>query len=83
MAFDEQRLRTAVVQTLRIPEQRYRPNLQLGDLDEWDSVAQLELIAAIEDKYDVELSEEELEKMKVIGDLWKFLEQKTAERLEA
>ena len=26
---------------------------------------------------------EELEKMKVIGDLWKFLEQKTAERLEA
>jgi acyl carrier protein len=37
----------------------------------------------VEDKYDVELPEEELEKMKIIGDLWKFLEQKTAERLEA
>ena len=48
-----------------------------------DSLDLVELIAAIEDKYDVELSEEELEKMKVIGDLWKFLEQKTAERLEA
>jgi acyl carrier protein len=48
-----------------------------------DSLDLVELIAAIEDKYDVELSEEELEKMKVISDLWKFLEQKTAERLEA
>jgi acyl carrier protein len=48
-----------------------------------DSLDLVELIASIEDKYDVELTEEELEKMKLIGDLWKFLEQKTAERLEA
>jgi acyl carrier protein len=48
-----------------------------------DSLDLVELIAAIEDKYDVELPEEELEKMKVIGDLWSYLEQKTAERLEA
>ena len=48
-----------------------------------DSLDLVELIAAIEDKYDVELPDEELENMKVIGDLWKFLEQKTAERLEA
>ena len=48
-----------------------------------DSLDLVELVAAIEDKYDVELPEETLEKMKVIGDLWVFLEQKTAERLEA
>jgi acyl carrier protein len=48
-----------------------------------DSLDLVELIAAVEDKYDVELPEDELEKMKLIGDLWKFLEQKTAERLEA
>ena len=48
-----------------------------------DSLDLVELIAAIEDKYDVELPDEELEKMKVISDLWRFLEQKTAERLEA
>ena len=41
-----------------------------------DSLDLVELIAAVEDKYDVELPEEELEKMKVIGDLWKFLEAK-------
>lgn len=48
-----------------------------------DSLDLVELIAAIEDKYDVELPDEELEKMKTIADLWKYLEQKTAERLEA
>jgi acyl carrier protein len=48
-----------------------------------DSLDLVELIAAIEDKYDIELPEEELEKMKVINDLWVYLEQKTAERLEA
>jgi acyl carrier protein len=48
-----------------------------------DSLDLVELIAAIEDKYDVELPDEELEKMKLISDLWQYLEQRTAERLEA
>jgi acyl carrier protein len=39
-----------------------------------DSLDLVELIAAVEDKYDVELPEEELERMKNIGDLWTFLE---------
>ena len=60
MAFDEQRLRSVVVETLRIPEARYRPNLQLGDLDEWDSVAHLELVAAIEQAFGVQLSADEM-----------------------
>ena len=48
-----------------------------------DSLDLVELIAAVEDKYDVELPEEELEKMKLISDLWKYLEARSAERLEA
>ncbi|MDQ6773854.1 MAG: acyl carrier protein [Candidatus Dormibacteraeota bacterium] len=38
-----------------------------------DSLDLVELIAAIEDKYDVELPEDELEQMKNVGDLWRFL----------
>ena len=41
-----------------------------------DSLDLVELIAAIEDKYDVELPEETLEGMKDVGDLWVFLEAK-------
>ena len=48
-----------------------------------DSLDLVELIAAVEDKYDVELPEEELEKMKNVGDLWAFLEEKTAQRARA
>ena len=48
-----------------------------------DSLDLVELIAAVEDKYGVELPESELEKMKVIADLWKFLEERSATRLEA
>jgi len=48
-----------------------------------DSLDLVELIAAVEDKYDVELPEQELEQMKNVGDLWKFLEDKTAQRAGA
>jgi acyl carrier protein len=48
-----------------------------------DSLDLVELIAAVEDKYDVELPEEELERMKNVGDLWQFLEAREAERASA
>ena len=48
-----------------------------------DSLDLVELISAVEDKYDVELPEETLEGMKNVGDLWRFLEAKHAERQSA
>ena len=47
-----------------------------------DSLDLVELIAAVEDKYDVELPEERLEGMKKINDLWVFLEEEHAKRQE-
>ena len=48
-----------------------------------DSLDLVELIAAVEDKYDVELPEDELENMKNVGDLWKFLEARSPQAAEA
>ena len=48
-----------------------------------DSLDLVELIAAVEDKYDVELPDDELERMKNVGDLWVFLEEKAAQRARA
>jgi len=48
-----------------------------------DSLDLVELIAAVEDKYEVELPEETLEGMKNVGDLWNFLEAKQAEKAGA
>ena len=47
-----------------------------------DSLDLVELIAAVEDKYDVELSEERLDGMKDIGALWAFLEEEHSKRQE-
>ncbi len=44
-----------------------------------DSLDLVELIAAIEDRYDVELPEERLEQMKNVGDLWDFLQAHSAQ----
>jgi acyl carrier protein len=38
-----------------------------------DSLDIVELIMAIEDKYHVSLAEDELDRMKKVGDLWTFL----------
>ncbi len=48
-----------------------------------DSLDLVELIAAVEDKYDVELPEDELEQMKNVGDLWKYLEARSPAATEA
>jgi len=48
-----------------------------------DSLDLVELIAAVEDKYGVELSEEQLEAMKNVGDLWTYLEAHAATGAEA
>jgi acyl carrier protein len=48
-----------------------------------DSLDLVELISSIEDKYDVQLPEETLENLKNVGDLWKFLEVRQAERAGA
>ena len=48
-----------------------------------DSLDLVELIAAVEDKYDVELPEETLEGMKNVGDLWRFLEAHANQAAEA
>jgi len=41
-----------------------------------DSLDLVELIMAIEDRYQVALPPEELEQMKMVGDLWTYLEAK-------
>ena len=56
MPVDENRLRRAVCAGLRINDDSYRPDLQLGDLDEWDSLGHLELVAQIESEFGVSLT---------------------------
>jgi acyl carrier protein len=63
MNVDEERLRRAVVTALRIGNERYRADLKLGDLDEWDSLGHLELVAEIEAAFAVSFALDEIPKL--------------------
>lgn len=69
MALDELRFRQVVVEALRIADKTYRPELKLGDLDEWDSVAHLELVSAIEQAFRVRFTADEIVQLTSLKEL--------------
>ena len=49
-------------------------DLKIGDFEEWDSIGNFNLILAIEQKYKIQFDMENLDKIKSIKDIKKFLE---------
>jgi acyl carrier protein len=66
-----------VVTALRIKEERYRPDLKLGDLDEWDSLGHLELVAQVEKEFGVSLDFDDIPKLTSIDALRAHLQSLT------
>ena len=63
MAVDEDRFRRTVISALRIKSGQYRRDLKLGDLEEWDSLGHLELVAQVEKEFGVAFSLDEISKL--------------------
>jgi acyl carrier protein len=80
---DFHELQVLAAEILGVDPEQVQTNVSFARDLAADSLDLVELIAAVEDKYDVELPEEELEKMKKVGDLWTFLETKQTERAQA
>jgi len=49
-----------------------------GDIPGWDSLGTLTLIAALDERYDIHLSEADIEAMQSVGDILGILRQKGA-----
>ena len=81
--FDFKELQELAAEILGVDPEQVQMNVSFARDLAADSLDLVELIAAVEDKYDVELPEEELEKMKNVGDLWVFLEEKAAQQARA
>ena len=80
---DFEELQELAAEILGVDAEQVQMNVSFARDLAADSLDLVELIAAVEDKYDVALPEEELEKMKNVGDLWAFLEEKAAHRARA
>ena len=83
MALDFKELQELAGEILGVDTDRVQLNVSFARDLAADSLDLVELIAAVEDKYDVELPEDELENMKNVGDLWKFLEERSPLAAEA
>lgn len=57
---------------------RIRPEMTANDVDGWDSLSHVNLIVAIETKFNIRFNQKELLTFKNVGDLLKCIESKLA-----
>jgi acyl carrier protein len=50
---NEQKLRTIFAEVLGIPEEQVVDDLQYNSIPEWDSIAHMALVAAIDEAFDI------------------------------
>ena len=72
--FDQ--IRTMASDLFGVPADRITASSSPESLENWDSVQHLNLVLALEEKFGLQLSPEEIEQMKSVGDTAKLIESK-------
>ena len=71
-------LETILTDILGIPGDTITDNLAMKDLEVWDSLKHMELIASLEQRLGVELTFDEIVEMKSVGDIKRVLSKRGA-----
>ncbi len=66
-------LEQLLADVLQIPEGEVTDELAMADLDVWDSLKHMELIASLEQQLNIQLSFEEIVAMRSVGDIKRIL----------
>jgi acyl carrier protein len=61
---------------LELPDLNLKLDTSAEDVDEWDSMTHMQLIAAIEDKYKIRFALGELQTLKNVGDMIQMIRSK-------
>jgi acyl carrier protein len=72
--FDQ--IRTMASDLFGVPADQIRAESSPQTLENWDSIQHLNLVLAVEERFGVQLSPEEIEQMKNIGETTKLVESK-------
>ena len=62
-----------VAKELELDRSSINENTVLDDNIDWDSMSAITLISAIDDEYDTQLKDEELEECQSLGDIFKLV----------
>jgi acyl carrier protein len=60
MAVDRVKFRECIVKALNLRSGEYRPDLKIGDVEQWDSVAHLDVMSEIEREFGVRFDLDEI-----------------------
>ena len=74
MVFDE--IRSALAEQLNIPEENISEDSLLIDDLKADSIDLYELVSGLEERYDIEISDDVLPTIKTVGDIVRYIESK-------
>ena len=75
MASIEERVRDLVVEQLGVSEDQVTPQASFGDDLKADSLDTVELVMAFEEEFGIDIPDEDAEKIMVVGDAIKYLEE--------
>ncbi len=70
-----EKVRDIIVRQLEVDEESVTRDTSFTDDLDVDSLTLIELIAEFEDEFDIEIDEDELEKIKTVGDVVDYLEE--------
>ncbi len=68
------RIKEMIVEELNVPEEKITMEARLSEELGADSIDAVELIMNIEDEFSIEVSDEEAQNIKTVGDLVKYVE---------
>jgi len=71
------RLKKIIVEQLGVDEGEVKPEASFVDDLNADSLDLVELIMSLEEEFGMEISDEEAEKIKTVGDAMEYIEEKT------
>jgi acyl carrier protein len=74
MAVDKVKFRECIIRALQLRSGEYRPDLRIGDIEQWDSVAHLDLMSEIEREFGVRFDLDEITTLTSLPELLSRLE---------
>jgi acyl carrier protein len=74
MVVDKVKFRECIVRALKLRSEEYRTDLKIGDIEQWDSVAHLDLMSEIEQEFGVRFDLDEITTLTSLPELLSRLE---------
>jgi len=72
----EDKVKTIIADQLEVDSAKLSPETTFEDIDA-DSLDIVELVMALEEEFDLEISDQEIENINTVGDVVKYIESKT------